>query len=116
MLPALINLGNAYFAVENYDAAIRYYTKAARVDPNDPWIQYNLAAAYSNKTDYSRAVAVYLRTVELEPNMGEAHYGLAYGFYQLEKFDLAWKHINIAKQLGVDIPQDHYEAIKNRIH
>jgi tetratricopeptide (TPR) repeat protein len=116
LLPALLNLANVYFANKNYDAAIRYYKKATDVDPNDPWILYNLGAAYFNKSDYRQAVAAYLKAIELKSDIGEAHYRLAYGLYQLGRFDQAWKHINIAKQLGVEIPKDHFEAIKNRIH
>lgn len=115
MLAALVNLGNAYFSKQNYDAAIQQYKKAIQIKPDDGWILYNLGAAYSNKEDYKQAVAEYLKAVEIEPKIGDAHYGLALGFYKLQKYESAWKHLNIAQKLGVEISKDLLDAIKNKL-
>jgi tetratricopeptide (TPR) repeat protein len=78
-------------------------------------IHYNLGAAYSNNKNYNQAVAEYLRAVEIEPEIGDAHYGLAIGFYQLQKYDLAWIHIKIAEKLGVEVSKDQFDAIKSKL-
>jgi len=115
MLAALVNLGNAYFGQEKFDLALEQYKKAARIEPNNPMVHYNLGAAYSKNKDYENSVASYARAVKLDPKLGDAHYGLAFGYYQLNKFELAWKHIKTAQQLGVEVTQDQLDAIKSRL-
>jgi tetratricopeptide (TPR) repeat protein len=115
MSPALISLGNAYFGQKDYDAAIEQYNKALKIKPNDSSIHYNIGAAYSNKGNFEQAVAAYSKAVDIDDKMGDAHYGLAYGFYMLKKYDLAWKHINIAVGLGVKVSKEQLEAIRKNI-
>ena len=115
MLGAMVSLGNAYFARKNFDAAIEQYNKAVKIKPNDGRIYYNLGSAYSNKQDFEQAVAAYRKAIEIDPNMGDAHYGLAYGFYMLKKYDLAWKHITRASQLGVEISTEQLDAIESKL-
>jgi len=115
MLAALVNLGNAYFGQEQYIAAIEQYNKAVQVEPDEAMIYYNLGAAHSNNDNYEQAVAAYLKSVEIDPSIGDAHYGLAFGFYQLENYNLAWKHIKIAKELGVEVTQEQLDAIEYKL-
>jgi len=115
MLSALVNLGNAYFGQNKYNVAIEHYKKAVLLEPREPMVYYNLGAAYSNNEDYEQAVAAYLKAVEIDPAIGDAHYGLAFGFYQLKKYDLAWKHIKIAQNLGVEVTKEQLDAIKSRL-
>ena len=115
MLSALVNLGNAYFGQDKYSVAIEHYKKAVLLEPNEPMVYYNLGAAYSNNENYEEAVAAYLKAVEIDPGIGDAHYGLAFGFYQLKKYDLAWKHIKMAQDLGVEVTKDQLNAIKSRL-
>jgi len=115
MLSALVNLGNAYFGQDKYSVAITQYKKAVLLEPNEPMVYYNLGAAYSNNENYKQAVGAYLKAVEIDPAIGDAHYGLAFGFYQLKKYDLAWKHIKMAQDLGVKVTKDQLDAIKSRL-
>ena len=115
MLSALVNLGNAYFGQDKYSTAITHYKKAVLLEPREPMVYYNLGAAYSNNENYEQAVEAYLKAVELDPGIGDAHYGLAFGFYQLKKYDLAWEHIKIAQNLGVEVTEDQLNAIKRRL-
>lgn len=115
MTAALANLGNAYFKKQNYDAAIEQYKKAVQITPNDSTIHYNLGAAYSNKGQYEQAAAEYRKAVEIDPKMGDAHNGLAFAFYRLKKYDLAWQHIKIAEELGVEVSKDLLAAIEDEL-
>ena len=115
MLTALVNLGNAYFGQKQYAKAIEQYKKAVRLKPDEAMIHYNIGAAYSNNENYEQAVSEYLKTVGIDPEIADAHSGLAYGFYQLKKYDLAWKHIKIAEKLGVEISKDQLNAIKKKL-
>jgi len=115
MLAALVNLGNAYFGQKKYREAIEQYEKAMRIKPDEAMIYYNLGAAHSSNRNYEQAVAGYLKAVQIDPKIGDAHYGLAFGFYQLKKYDLAWKHIKIAQELGVEVAEDQLNAIKSKV-
>lgn len=115
MVAALINLGNAYFSKNKHLLAIEQYEKAIRVKPDEAMAHYNLGAAYSKRKDFDRAVASYQKAVALDADIGDAHYGLAFGYYQLKKYKLAWKHIKIAQQLGVEVTEDQLKAIKSRL-
>jgi tetratricopeptide (TPR) repeat protein len=112
---ALASLGNAYFGQEKYDAAIEQYRRAVRIRPDDGAIRYNLGAAYSNKEEYRQAVIEYRKAVEIEPGRGDAHNGLVFAYYKLEKYDLAAKHIKIAEESGVEIDEDLFAAIEDRL-
>jgi len=115
MFGALVALGNAYFGQKKYGSAIEQYNKAVLINPDEAMIHYNLGAAYSNNENYEQAVDEYLRAVEIDPKIGDAHYGLAFGFYQLKKYDLAWKHIQIAEKLGVEVSKDQRNAIRRKL-
>lgn len=115
MVNALVNLGNAYFGRKDYDVAIELYERATQAAPGEAMVLFNLGAAYSNKGDYEQAVGAYLRAVELDDGIGDVHYQLAYAYYQLKVYDPAWKHIQIAKELGVTVPEELIKAIKSRM-
>jgi len=53
--------------------------------------------------------------VGLDSRLAEAHYGLAFGYYQLRNYELAWKHIQIAKDLGANVPEELLKAVKRRV-
>ncbi len=114
MFAALVGLGNAYLGRQQYLAAIIYYKEAVLINPDEYSIHYNLGVAYSNNEKYEQGVAEYLKAVEIDPEIGDAHYRLAFGFYQLKEYDLAWKHIQIAEELGVEISKDQLNAIKSK--
>jgi len=115
MLPAIVNLGNAYFAQSAYDSAIQYYRRALELKGDDAWIYYNLGSAYSNQRDFAQAIEAYQHALDIDPDIADAHHGLAYGLYMLDQFDLAWKHINLAKKLGAKVSDDQLRAIESRL-
>lgn len=115
MLPALVNLGNAYFGQADYESAISHYRRALEMTSDDAWIYYNLGSAYSNTGDFTQAVEAYRQAVEIDPDLGDAHHGLAYGHYMLRQYDLAWKHINLAKKLGAEVSEEQMRAIESRV-
>ncbi|HUT30531.1 MAG TPA: tetratricopeptide repeat protein [Sedimentisphaerales bacterium] len=115
MLAALVNLGSAYVAKEKYDAAIEQYKKAVEVKPGDATILYNLGTAYINKGAFKQATGVYEEALRIDPKMGDAHNGLAYAFYRLKRYDMAWRHLQLAQELGVEIDKELEQAIKRKV-
>jgi len=114
MVGALVNLANAYVSRQEYDLAIEYYRKALSLKPNDAMIHYNFGIAYVNKGDFEEAVRLYEKAVGIEPDMGDAHNGLAYGYYRLGKPDLAIKHLNRARRLGIEVDENLAQALERK--
>ena len=51
-----------------FDEAIRAYTEAIRLNPQDATVYYNRGNAYFYKKDYDHAIADYDRALQLNPN------------------------------------------------
>jgi tetratricopeptide (TPR) repeat protein len=115
MFAALTDLGAIYYQQENYSLAAHYFHQAAAVRPDDPGILFNLGSAYLRQNRFDQAVQTYQRVLKLDPKAGEAHYWLAVGYYSLQKYDLAWNHVNAARRLGVKVPEDLFQAVRSRV-
>ena len=66
-----LNLGGIYYALVNYDEAIRFFQQAVEVKPNFANGYYNLAAAYREKGDFKRAHEAMQITLSLVPQASE---------------------------------------------
>ena len=71
-LPALQVLGLIKASQANYKEAIDFLARAARISPNDPSIQYNLAKALSDSGNDKDALIHHKKAVALAPNNPEA--------------------------------------------
>jgi tetratricopeptide (TPR) repeat protein/O-antigen ligase len=77
--PALrVNVGGIYYAIKNYDLAIRFFTDAANLKPDYANAYYNLAIALRDKGDLRNAQLVAEQTVALlRTNMNSQDYKTA---------------------------------------
>jgi tetratricopeptide (TPR) repeat protein len=112
---ALVGLGNAHFNKEDYDTAVQFFERAAKLKPQDASIHYNIGAAFSNGGNFTKAILSYRRTIEIDPDFAEAHQNLAYSYYMAKKYDLAWKHIGLARKLHAKVPEELVAAVKRRL-
>jgi protein O-GlcNAc transferase len=71
-LPALHILGLIKASQSNYREAADYLARAARIHPNDPSIQYNLAKALADSGNDKDALTHHKKAVALAPNNPEA--------------------------------------------
>jgi predicted O-linked N-acetylglucosamine transferase (SPINDLY family) len=71
-LPALHILGLINASQSNYKKAADYLARAAKIDPTDPSIQYNLAKALSDSGNDKEALVHHKKAVSLAPNNPEA--------------------------------------------
>ncbi|MBI2017787.1 O-antigen ligase family protein [Candidatus Daviesbacteria bacterium] len=60
-----LNVGGVYYAIQNYDLAIRFFTDAINLKPDFANGYYNLSVAFREKGDLNSAVATAKRTLEL---------------------------------------------------
>ena len=71
---AAFERGNAFSDQRNYDAAIREYTEAIRLNPNYAEAYFWRGNQYFYKSDYDRAIADYTEAIRINPNYGLAYY------------------------------------------
>ncbi len=64
----------------------KYLLKAAKINPDNPYLQYNLAKSFSNLGDEVNALDHHKRAVLLLPNNVDALVNLAYCYYNLHLF------------------------------
>jgi len=65
---ASLERGAAFIRSHEWDAAIREFTEALRLDPNNAEAYEGRGWAYSKKDDYDRAIADYTQAIKLNPN------------------------------------------------
>lgn len=76
-----VNLGNAFYDIGRFDAAISWYEEALALDPDDVNVNTDLGTARLYIGEVEGAIATYARSLEMEPghaqtlqNIGIAHY------------------------------------------
>jgi protein O-mannosyl-transferase len=105
---ALTNLGGAYFYKEMYKDAIRYYHRAAVLDPLHFAVHNNLGAAYMKDRQLEKAVNEYLKDIEINPDRIQSHKLLAKIYEKLGKNDKAMFFYEKAAQLSGGNPEKYY--------
>jgi protein O-mannosyl-transferase len=105
---ALINLGGAYFYKGMYKDAIRYYHRAAVLEPLHFAVHNNLGAAYMKDGQLEKAVNEYLKDIEINPDRVQSHELLASLYKKIGKNDKAiFFYEKIAQLSGTD-PEKYY--------
>jgi stress-induced-phosphoprotein 1 len=79
-------LGNKAFAAKVYDEAIKHYTNAIKIDPNNHLFFSNRSASYASKKQYDEAIADAKQCIKLDPSFIKGYYRLAMA--QIETNDL----------------------------
>ena len=68
---AQLKKANGYFKQEQFNDAIKYYTKVLNKDESNKEATQNIAFAYRKLKDYPDAEIFYAKATELNPNEGE---------------------------------------------
>ncbi|MFT4968453.1 MAG: Ca-activated chloride channel family protein [Chitinophagales bacterium] len=82
------NLGNTKYLLEDHDAAIERFKKAAEKfeDKGDKSHAYhNMGNSYLSKKEYENSIQAYKEALKLVPNNMDAKYNLAYAQLKLKK-------------------------------
>lgn len=107
---ALINIGIAYSAIENFDSTLHYYNKAQVLQDNgikkySDNLAFNFAAVYQEKGDYQSTIETYKNLVEEHQNESRApdaalHYNLAVAYFEIDEFELGLPLIDLAEDIA----------------
>lgn len=72
-----LSVGGTYYAIKNYDLAIRFFTDAINLKPDFANSYYNLSVALRDKGDLNSAQAVAEKTLTLLTDTNSADYNVA---------------------------------------
>ena len=101
-----VELGDLYFDAEKYDDAIKWYTEAFKLNPNDPNVSTDLGVAlyYTNQPD--RALEQFAKSLQADSKHLKTLLNLgivkAFGKQDLEGAESAWQQVI---QMAPDSPE-----------
>ena len=118
--------GTAYFEKEQFDAAIKDFSEAIRLNPNvSDYFNYR-GRAYANTEQYDLAIKDYSEAIRLDPNISIYYNKRGRAHSEKEQYDVAIKDFNEAIRLDPSDSDNYYyrglsyenkqqydEAIKN---
>jgi len=92
LVPAMINLGNLHYALDQLAEAQALYVHAAVVDPDGFEAHFNLGNIHHDFGRYELAIACYRHAIELNPLYPEAHFYLAVTLEKIGRSSEAREH------------------------
>jgi tetratricopeptide (TPR) repeat protein len=92
-----VQLGNLYFDAERYDDAIKWYTDALKLAPDDVNVSTDLGVSYYYSNQPDRALTQFDRSLKLDPKHAKTllNVGIvkAFGKQDLDGAEAAWKQV-----------------------
>src|SRR4030042_3305654 len=105
-----IERGNVVFDKGKYDEAIREYSKAIELDPDNAVAWNNRGLAYLYKEQYDLAIADYVKAIELDPWSVMAYAGRGNAYFGQGYYDLAIAYYNKT----IELDPEYAAAWNNR--
>jgi tetratricopeptide (TPR) repeat protein len=99
-LEAMIGLGNAYFAKNEYEKAYDQYSSALKKGSKDKRLTFNLAVTNSKKKSYYEAIAQFTALLSTQEN-AEVLAQRAFCYYKIGKFEKALNDASKANQIDI---------------
>lgn len=100
--------GNDQMKVENFSAAVEFYSKAIALNPENAVYYCNRAAAYSKLGNYAGAVQDCEQAIGIDPNYSKAHGRMGLALASLNKHTEAVSYYK--KALELDPENDTYKS------
>jgi tetratricopeptide (TPR) repeat protein len=108
--PARNNLGTAYLAIEEYDAAIAVFKEITKdvlyATPHYPLA--NLGTAYYHKGDYKTALSYYKEALNIQPDFVNALAGIGRCYLAMNQPRLALRYLEQAVRQSPKAADIHY--------
>jgi len=101
-------MGNAFYALAEYDSAVAHYQSAVERDSTYAKAYVNMGIALDTAGRYQRARAAYERALEINPEDVLACCHLGYNYYTLGDADRAMELYQRALEIDPNSAQAHY--------
>ncbi len=102
------NLGLVYYNQRRLEEAIKEYSNALKLKPDDPDVYINLGNAYAKQGRSKEAIKEYSNALKLKPDDPVAHNSLGNANANQGHLDEAIKEYTNALKLKPDYPEAHY--------
>jgi len=83
------NEGNEKLKMEEYSDAVKCYSLAIKLNPNNAIYYSNRAAAYSHLAEYSNAISDCESAIRIDPSYAKPYSRLGLAYFSLEKYSEA---------------------------
>jgi tetratricopeptide (TPR) repeat protein len=107
---ALHLLGSLLGQLQKYSEAIKYLSKALKINSNDARTQCNQGIVLKELKRFDEALVSYDHAIEIEPKFAQAHYNRGIALQALNRFDEALSNYDQA----IGIKSNYLNAINNR--
>jgi tetratricopeptide (TPR) repeat protein len=107
------NRGEAYASQGDFDKAIFDFSRAIRIDPNDPTLLVNLGNAYASKSDFALAFNSYNKALQIAPQNSVAYYNRAVAYFLRKEYDNAWFDVYNTQKSRGKVNPEFLRALKN---
>lgn len=115
-----ISLGNAYYDMGRFDAAIDWYEEALQLEPDNVDVRTDLGTAYLYTGNPIKAVERYKRSLEINPEHVQTLQNISVAYLSTGNYEEAIGHLERLLESNPDYPQraeieQQIEYIKNQI-
>lgn len=101
-------MGNAFYALENYDSAVVHYQSAVDIEPDYSKAYVNMGIAFDAQRQASRASWAYEKAIENNPKDVLAYCHLGFNLFNRGKIAEAVSNYQTALAIDPDCAQAHY--------
>lgn len=102
LFQAYYNRAMGYSEMRDYDSAIKDYTSAIKLKPEDTEAYNSRGVAYKDKGEYDKAIIDFDKVIELDPNNALAYFNRGNIYDKKEEYDNAIADYNKAIKLNPD--------------
>ena len=108
----LYNLGTRNAKAGNLSQAIKDFSKAIEIKPNDIMAFNNRGSAYAQQGDYIQAISDFTQAISINVNDPVAYHNRAVSYYALKQYDRAWGDVNMVKEIGATVNPEIIKMLK----
>ncbi len=112
---AYYDLGLVFFEQFGTDSAIFYFKKAIECQPDYAHAYSSLGVCYYRKKMLKEAIESLKTAVTLNPDLAKAHNNLAVAYHSAGKIDLAWQHLQRAKNMGYRVHPEFFKLVQGEL-
>ncbi|MBO9582849.1 MAG: tetratricopeptide repeat protein [Flavobacterium sp.] len=104
---ALDDMGVCYRQLNDYDNAIKYYSKSLEIYPEGNFALMNIGVVYTLKSDYKTAISYYEKLIQYHPDNAEGYFGAGKNYFILKDDEKALNNLFLAHIIYTNEKSDY---------